>query len=109
MGNCYIRNETARNRLAKCDEAGAAKAHGEQPRTSREGKPDPSCYRLGAERLGKSAVDPSRILVLEDSPAGVRAGKACWIQRYWELATTHDPERLREAGADWIVRDMRSE
>jgi glycerol 3-phosphatase-1 len=45
--------------------------------------------------------------VLEDAPAGVRAGKAAGY-RVVALATTHAVEQLREAGADWIVRDMRS-
>jgi len=71
------------------------------------GKPDPSCYRLGAKRLGFAAVDPSDILVLEDAPAGVKAGKAAGF-KVVALATTHDVEKLMEAGADWIVRDMRS-
>jgi glycerol 3-phosphatase-1 len=71
------------------------------------GKPDPSCYRLGAKRLGLPQVDPSQILVLEDAPAGVKAGKAAGY-RVVALATTHDVDRLRDAGADWIVRDMRS-
>lgn len=72
-----------------------------------EGKPDPSCYQLGAKRLGMSGVDPSRILVLEDAPAGVKAGKAAGF-KVVALATTHSIDRLQEAGADWIVRDMRS-
>jgi glycerol-1-phosphatase len=93
-----------------------------------KGKPDPACYRLGARRLGfddesSSAnvhgsngttqngtlkkVDPSQILVLEDAPAGVKAGKAAGY-KVVALATTHTVEQLREAGADWIVRDMRS-
>lgn len=69
------------------------------------GKPDPACYRLGAEKLGL-AEDPN-MLVLEDAPAGVKAGKAAGY-RVVALATTHDVGQLREAGADWIVRDMRS-
>ncbi|KAK3716376.1 DL-glycerol-3-phosphatase [Vermiconidia calcicola] len=71
------------------------------------GKPDPACYRLGAKRLNHSNTDPSQILVLEDAPAGVKAGKAAGY-KVVALATTHDIGRLREAGADWIVRDMRS-
>lgn len=71
------------------------------------GKPDPACYRLGASRLGLEDAEPQRMLVLEDAPAGVRAGKAAGY-RVVALATTHDVEQLREAGADWIVRDMRS-
>ena len=72
-----------------------------------KGKPDPACYRLGAKRLGYSDTEPSHILVLEDAPAGVKAGKAAGY-KVVALATTHDIGRLREAGADWIVRDMRS-
>lgn len=37
------------------------------------GKPDPQCYRLGAERLGRA---PERCLVVEDSPQGITAGTA---------------------------------
>lgn len=68
------------------------------------GKPDPACYRLGAERLG---IKTSDILVLEDAPAGVKAGKAAGY-RVVALATTHSIEKLKLAGADWIVRDMES-
>jgi HAD superfamily hydrolase (TIGR01509 family) len=35
------------------------------------GKPDPEVYRKAAERFG---IDPSEMLVLEDSPAGCQAG-----------------------------------
>lgn len=72
-----------------------------------KGKPDPACYRLGAKRLGKAEVDPQKILVLEDAPAGVKAGKAAGY-KVVALATTHSIEQLRDAGADWIVQDMRS-
>jgi len=37
------------------------------------GKPAPDMFLLAAERLG---VDPSRCVVVEDSPAGVAAGRA---------------------------------
>lgn len=37
------------------------------------GKPSPEGYLLGAQRLG---VDPSRVLVVEDAPAGLAAGRA---------------------------------
>ncbi|CAK1355461.1 Glycerol-1-phosphate phosphohydrolase 2 [Cercospora beticola] len=72
------------------------------------GKPDPECYRKGAGLLGKGeVVEGEEVLVLEDAPAGVRSGKAAGY-KVVALATTHDVGRLKEAGADWIVRDMRS-
>lgn len=70
-----------------------------------QGKPDPSCFLMGRSKLGLS--DGDALLVLEDSPAGVRAGKAAGF-RVVGLATTHEVTRLQEAGADWIVQDMRS-
>ena len=39
----------------------------------KDGKPNPACYRLGAERLGQ---DPRACLVFEDAPAGLLAGEA---------------------------------
>lgn len=71
------------------------------------GKPDPACYRLGAARLGLQDAKPESLLVLEDAPAGVRSGKAAGY-RVVALATSHSVEQLREAGADWIVKDMSS-
>ncbi|WPG99745.1 Glycerol-1-phosphate phosphohydrolase 1 [Acrodontium crateriforme] len=70
------------------------------------GKPDPACYRLGARRLGfdQGQLD---VLVLEDAPAGVKAGKAAGF-KVVALATTHGIQQLKDAGADWIVEDMRS-
>lgn len=38
-----------------------------------QGKPDPSCFQLGAQRLGFDAAD---CLVFEDAPAGIMAGLA---------------------------------
>jgi len=72
-----------------------------------KGKPDPACYKLGAKRLGFADAAPERMLVLEDAPAGVKAGKAAGY-KVIAFATTHDVDRLREAGADWIVEDARS-
>lgn len=71
-----------------------------------KGKPDPACYLLGREKLNLTQKQPS-LLVLEDAPAGVRAGKAAGF-KVVALATTHSLAQLQEAGADWIVRDMRS-
>ena len=69
------------------------------------GKPDPTCYRMGTERLG---LDPkAAMLVLEDAPAGIRAGKAAGY-KVVGLTTTHTMEQVKEAGADWILKDLSS-
>ncbi|MET8410393.1 HAD-IA family hydrolase [Streptomyces sp. NPDC005195] len=56
-------------------------------------KPEPDCFALASSRLG---VDPSRCLVVEDAPAGVRAGKAagCTVVG---LTTAHSGSALQEA------------
>lgn len=72
-----------------------------------KGKPDPACYRLGAQRLGFEFTAGESILVLEDAPAGVRAGKAAGY-KVVALATTHEVQQLIDAGANWIVKDMTS-
>jgi len=69
------------------------------------GKPDPSCYLMGKERLGLWAG--RGLLVLEDSPAGIRAGKAAGC-RVMGLVTSHSIEQILAAKPDWIVRDLRS-
>lgn len=49
----------------------------------------------------------SRVVVVEDSPAGIRAGKAAGCQ-VLAVATTHSTARIKDAGADWIIQDLRS-
>jgi glycerol 3-phosphatase-1 len=61
---------------------------------------------MGAKKLGLQEKEPS-IVVFEDAPAGVRSGKAAGFVVVG-LYTTHTLEQLIEAGADYIVRDMRS-
>lgn len=70
-----------------------------------DGKPDPACYLLGRERLGLDAQ--AKMVVFEDAPAGVAAGKAAGFFVIG-LATTHSVQQIRAAGADRIVEDMRS-
>jgi glycerol-1-phosphatase len=69
------------------------------------GKPDPACYALGRSRLG--FTDSAEMLVFEDAPAGIRAGKAAGC-KVVGLTTTHSIRQVREAGADWIVQDLQS-
>jgi glycerol-1-phosphatase len=68
------------------------------------GKPDPACYLLGRKRLGLEEKGP--MLVIEDAPSGIRAGKSAGF-RVVGLATTHTVEEVKQAGADWIIRDLR--
>lgn len=65
------------------------------------GKPDPEGYRLAAQRLG---VPAGRSVVVEDAPAGVRAGRAAGAA-VAAVTTTHPAEELAEA--DVVVASMR--
>jgi len=69
------------------------------------GKPDPSCYLMGKKKLGLKA--DGDVLVLEDSPAGIKAGKAAGC-KVLGVVTSHTVEQVTNAGPDWIVRDLRS-
>ena len=67
----------------------------------KNGKPNPEPYLKGAQILGASG---SECVVIEDAPAGIRAGKAAGTHVI-ALRTTAPDEELRDAGADWIVND----
>jgi sugar-phosphatase len=67
----------------------------------KHGKPDPEPYLKGAQILGLPA---SECIVIEDAPAGIRAGKAAGA-RVLALRTTASDAELRQAGADWIIDD----
>ncbi|KAG9232905.1 glycerol-3-phosphate phosphatase-like protein [Amylocarpus encephaloides] len=69
------------------------------------GKPDPSCYVMGRDKLGLRASD--NILVLEDSPAGIRAGKAAGC-KVLGVVTSHTVEQVVAAEPDWVVKDLKS-
>ncbi|KAI7788973.1 haloacid dehalogenase-like hydrolase [Diaporthe eres] len=72
------------------------------------GKPDPSCYILGLERIGLAgANENANVLVLEDSPAGIKAGKAAGC-KVLGLVTSHTAEQVKAAEPDWIVKDLDS-
>src|SRR5580693_6295815 len=66
-----------------------------------QGKPHPEPYLKGASVLGFPAAE---CIVLEDVPAGVRAGKAAGA-RVIAFKTTVQESVLREAGADWILNN----
>jgi len=65
------------------------------------GKPNPEPYSKGAALLGFPAEE---CIVLEDVPAGVRAGKSAGA-RVVGFTTTVEAPALEEAGPDWIFKD----
>jgi len=64
------------------------------------GKPHPEPYLKAATVLGFPA---SECVVVEDVPAGIRAGKAAGA-RVIAFRTTCKEADLRAAGADWVVK-----
>jgi sugar-phosphatase len=65
-----------------------------------EGKPSPDGFLAAALKLG---VEPSRCIVIEDTPAGIRAGRSAGC-RVVALATTFPESALHEA--DVIVPSL---
>lgn len=59
------------------------------------GKPDPACFVIAAQKLG---VDPDRCVVIEDAPAGIRAGRDAGA-KVIALRTTHSDADLGDADA----------
>jgi HAD superfamily hydrolase (TIGR01509 family) len=71
-------------------------------------KPDPEGVYQASEKLG---VPVSRILLAGDSPADVQAGRAAGAKTAAVLWAAFRPERLRQAGADFVcehVSDLRA-
>src|SRR5438477_30 len=62
----------------------------------------------GVDRVGAQArilaLPASECIVIEDAPAGIRAGKEAGA-RVLALRTTASGAELQQAGADWIVND----
>jgi mannitol-1-/sugar-/sorbitol-6-phosphatase len=59
----------------------------------RRGKPAPDAYLVAAQALG---AEPTDCVVIEDAPAGVRAGRAAGMT-VWAVTTTHVETELAEA------------
>ncbi len=75
-------------------------------------KPDPECYRKGFERLdlyrisqGHLPMTHSECVVIEDSPAGVTAGKEADLN-VLGVTNTVSEERLRNSGARWVADSL---
>ncbi len=67
----------------------------------RIGKPDPEPYLKAAAALKCAA---SNCVVVEDVPAGIRAGKAAGA-RVVAFTTTVERRELETTGSDWIVQN----
>ena len=65
-------------------------------------KPDPQIFLLAATRL---VLPPAQCLVIEDATNGVRAGKAAGC-RCLGIMTSFNEPTLRDAGADYVARDL---
>ncbi len=63
------------------------------------GKPHPEPFLKGAALLG---FPPERCIVVEDTPAGIQAGKTAGA-RVLAFRTTMLDSELRAAGPDWLV------
>jgi HAD superfamily hydrolase (TIGR01509 family) len=73
------------------------------------GKPHPDLFLHAAEKMG---VEPRDCIVVEDSPAGVKAGRMAGMVVLGFTGGSHaqDPSyraRLEAAGADMIFDDMK--
>lgn len=75
-------------------------------------KPDPECYRKGFEQIdlvriaqGHLPMTHSECVVIEDSPAGVAAGKRADLN-VLGVANTVSANKLRKAGADWVAKNL---
>ena len=67
----------------------------------KNGKPNPEPYLKGAEALGFPATE---CIVVEDAPAGIKAGKAS-NARVIGVTTTYPANKLKHTAADWVVKD----
>jgi sugar-phosphatase len=67
----------------------------------KNGKPAPEPYLKAAAMLNSAA---SGCVVVEDVPAGIRAGKAAGA-RVIAFTTTVESHELKTAGANWILQN----
>ena len=75
-------------------------------------KPDPECYRNAFQQIdlvriaqGHLPMTHAECLVIEDSPAGVTAGKRADLP-VLGVANTVSEDELRKAGAEWVAKDL---
>ena len=75
-------------------------------------KPDPACYQIGLQRLNEHRRErrqlpllPTECLVIEDSPPGIKAGKAAGMLTLG-VTNTVSEAALRAAGADVVTASL---
>jgi HAD superfamily hydrolase (TIGR01509 family) len=72
------------------------------------GKPAPDLFLYAATSM---KCDPGRCIVIEDSEVGVQAAMSAGMHAIGFYGGSHcrggHDERLRQAGARWVLRDMR--
>jgi glycerol 3-phosphatase-1 len=69
------------------------------------GKPDPACYALARQKL--NLAEDARVLVVEDAPAGIRAGAGAGCE-VLGLVTSHGVGEVNIQETRWVVEDLRS-
>jgi len=69
-----------------------------------KGKPEPDLFLEALKRLN---VDPSRAIVIEDSIAGVAAGKKGAFGKVIGVDRNRQTKQLVKAGADLVVKDLK--
>ena len=67
------------------------------------GKPSSETYEEATRMLG---TPPEQAVVIEDAISGVQAGRTGGFGLVIGVARSHDPEVLRQNGADIVVRDL---
>ncbi|CCE86065.1 Piso0_005714 [Millerozyma farinosa CBS 7064] len=70
------------------------------------GKPDPQGYLAARRDLGYDAPH-ARVVVFEDAPSGIKAGKDAGAIIVG-ICSTYDAEKVKSSGADIAVKDLSS-
>lgn len=71
-----------------------------------KGKPHPMGYQSARNTLGYEDSN-KKVVVFEDAPAGITAGKGAGAMVVG-ICSTYDPEKVRKSGADIVVDDLTS-
>lgn len=71
-----------------------------------KGKPHPMGYQMARDTLGYNCPS-KKVVVFEDAPAGIEAGKGAGAMIVG-ICSTYDPEKIKNSGADIVVDDLSS-